>query len=95
MRISARRAVEMALLVHLIALNSNSSQVSTKLPPEISETEYAVFSAYITEAFTGAKAEARVSSRVSRIVIGNRTINMYASHIEDENDKAGVVGKSQ
>jgi hypothetical protein len=64
-----------ALLVALVASLLTPSVTPEQLPAPakavagVSELEYAVFSAYITEAFTGTKGENRTGSRVSNIVI--------------------------
>jgi hypothetical protein len=62
--------------------------VSAKPPDEVTELEYAVFSNYITNAFTGAKGEDRTGSRVSDIVIANMTrSDLGDTQMQDDNDK--------
>jgi hypothetical protein len=90
MRSPRRNALLGGLVAALLTPPATLEQVQAPAnsDAEVSELEYTVFSAYITEAFTGAKGENRTGSRVSSIVIVNKTrSDMDYSHIEDERDK--------
>jgi len=79
-----------ALVVALLTPRVTLEQVTTPAKPaaEVSELEYVVFSSYITKAFTGTKGEDRTGSRVSNIVVVNKTrSDMDDSHMQDEKDK--------
>ena len=78
----------MTLLMTLQTPRHPLDKGAPKPEPKVSETEYAVFSVYITSAFTGRKGEDRVGNGVSKIVIINRTkSDMNNSQMEDHNDK--------
>lgn len=79
-------ALVMVLLIPQ-ALRAGCGQVPAKPAAEVSPGEYEVFSAYITETFTGPPATERVGSGVSRIVIVNMTQSDENDSLLDENDK--------
>lgn len=80
--------VAISMLAMLLSPCRTSEQVSANPPAGVSEIEYTVYSAYITEAFTGSTGEDRVGSRASNIIIVNRTrSDMEDTHMEDENGK--------
>jgi hypothetical protein len=80
--------VLVGLLVAVLTPRTTSEQVPTKPAVDVTQREYVVFSAYITDAFMGAKGEDRVGWHVSNIVIVNMTrSDLNDSQIEDENDK--------
>jgi hypothetical protein len=90
MRSPRRNALLGGLVAALLTPPATLEQVQAPAnsDAEVSELEYTVFSAYITEAFTGAKGENRTGSRVSSIVIVNKTrSDMDESHMEDDQDK--------
>jgi hypothetical protein len=61
------------LFVAVLAPRASYGQAPAKSVAEVTEAEYQVLSAYIAGAFTGDKGEHRVGSRVSKIVIANKT----------------------
>ncbi|SRR6266496_2562550 len=89
MRSQSGNAVLVGLLVAFLTPRTTLEQVPAKPAVEVTQLEYAVFSAYITDAFTGSRGEDRVGSHVSNIVIINMTrkSDMDDSHMEDDNDK--------
>src|SRR5438477_4794296 len=81
-------AVLVGLFVAFLTPHTTSEQVPTRPAVEVTQPEYVVFSAYITDTFTGVKGEDRVGWHVSNIVIVNMTrSDLNDSQIEDENDK--------
>jgi hypothetical protein len=88
MRSQRGNTVLMGLLVSLLAPSTVLEQVPSKPAADVTPLEYEVFSAYITDAFTGSKGEDRVASHVSNIVIINTTrSDVDDSHMQDENEK--------
>ncbi|SRR5260370_416393 len=81
-------AVLVGLLVAFLTPHTTFEQVPTRPAVEVTQSEYVVFSAYITDTYMGAKGEDRVGWYVSNIVIVNMTrSDLNDSQIEDENDK--------
>ena len=70
---ASRNVLLIGLLVVLPNLTDARAQVSIKHSAEVTEAEYEVLSAYITQAFTGAEAKRRVDHEVLSIVIINTT----------------------
>lgn len=61
--------IAICMLASLGAVGQTSSREST----EATETEYEVFSAYISQSFFGAVGKDRVGRPIAQIVVGNRT----------------------
>lgn len=88
MRGPRANAALIGLLIAVLRPCATFEQTPAKPSAQVSELEYAVFSAYITRAFTGAKGEDRTGTQVSNIVLVNMTrSDMDDSHMKDENDK--------
>lgn len=77
-----------ALFVAALPPWASHGQTPANPVAEVTQAEYQVLSAYIASAFTGDKGEDRVGSRVSKIVIANRTqSDLDDSEVEDDDGK--------
>jgi hypothetical protein len=65
--------LQVGLAIGLLASLGASGQTPSGESAEATETEYEVFSAYISQSFVGAVAEDRVGRPIAQIVVVNRT----------------------
>lgn len=87
--------VVIALLVAPSVSLSSRAQSPAERAANVTDTEYQVLAAYITDTFMGNKGQDRVGRQVSRIVIANKTQSDQEDQlIEDENGKAIPWGKT-
>ena len=86
-------AARIMVLAAFLVVSAVGGKSPARPVAEVSQTEYEVFSAYITGTFTGQRGKERVGDDISTIVIINLTQSVEHDPVLDE-DNGPFLGKS-